>query len=88
MYRKNSALADAIAQINDYDLILFLEPDVEFVQDGTRNEEIRKEREIYSNQIKEIYNKAGFKYHIISGDYEQRFLSAVTLIDDMLKPQN
>lgn len=31
---KNAALAQAIAGLNRYDLILFLEPDVEFVQDG------------------------------------------------------
>lgn len=81
---KNAALADAIAKINDYDLILFLEPDVEFVQDGTRNEEIRNARKMYSDYIKEIYTKAGFKYHIISGDYEHRFLSAIKLVDNML----
>lgn len=81
---KNAALADAISKINDYDLILFLEPDVEFVQDGTRNEAIRNARKMYSDHIKEIYTKAGFKYHIISGDYEHRFLSAVKLVDNML----
>ena len=37
--KKNAVLAESIANINDYDLILFLEPDVEFVQDGTRNGE-------------------------------------------------
>ena len=84
---KNAALADAIAKINDYDLILFLEPDVEFVQDGTRNEEIRNARKMYSDRIKEIYTKAGFKYHIISGDYEHRFLSAIKLVDNMLSPE-
>lgn len=84
---KNAALAEAIAKINDYDLILFLEPDVEFVQDGTRNEAIKKEREKYSSRIKEIYTQAGFKYHIISGDYQERFLKAVELVDKMLMPK-
>ena len=84
---KNTELADAIARINDYDLILFLEPDVEFVQDGTRNEAIKEERKMYSERIKDIYNKAGFKYHIISGEYKDRFLTSVKLVDDILKPE-
>ena len=84
----NTLLADAIAKVNDYDLILFLEPDVEFVQDGTRNEKIKDEREMYSNSIKQIYTKAGFKYHVISGDYEHRFLCAIRLIDEMLQNYN
>ena len=83
---KNAVLADAIAKINNYDLILFLTPDVEFVQDGTRNEEIKNERKMYSDKIREIYTESGFKYHVISGSYEERFLKAVDLIDNMLKP--
>lgn len=83
---KNAVLADAIAKINDYDLILFLTPDVEFVQDGTRNEEIKNERKMYSDKIRKIYTESGFKYHVISGSYEERFLKAVDLIDNMLKP--
>ena len=73
--------------LDRYDLILFLEPDVEFVQDGTRNEAIKKEREKYSRRIKEIYNEAGFKYHVISGNYQERFLKAVELVDKMLMPE-
>ncbi len=41
---KNRALSDAIDALNRYDLILFLEPDVEFVQDGDRSEVIRDDR--------------------------------------------
>lgn len=85
---KNAVLAQAIAQINDYDLILFLEPDVEFVQDGTRNEEIRLQRKKYSDRIKEIYDEAGFKYHVLSGEYHNRFLKAVKLVDNLLSSSN
>lgn len=42
------ALADAIAALNQYDLILFLQPDVAFVQDGDRSEIIAADRERYS----------------------------------------
>lgn len=82
---KNIKLAEAISYLNNYDLILFLEPDVDFIQDGDRNEVIAANREKYSKQIKEIYTKYGFKIETISGDYQQRFEKAVLLINSMLK---
>lgn len=81
----NEKLADAIAAINTYDLILFLEPDVAFVQDGNRSPVIAADRKTYSDKIKEIYRSHGFKFEIISGDYQQRFERAVHLIDNMIK---
>lgn len=81
----NERLADAIAAINTYDLILFLEPDVEFVQEGDRSEVIAADRKTYSDKIKEIYLKHGFRFETISGDYQQRFERAVYLIDKMME---
>lgn len=77
---KCSKLADAIASINKYDLILFLEPTVVFVQDGTRNEEIAANREKYSQQLKELFMQADMEVHSITGDYKNRFNSAKNLI--------
>lgn len=82
---KTEALADAINQINDFDLILFLEPTVAFVQDGTRNARIEAEREKYSNLIKTIFDKAGLKYHCLYGDYIERFEEAKAIISDTFK---
>lgn len=81
----NAQLAEAIAQLNSYDLILFLEPDVEWVQDGDRSEIIAADRVKYSNMIKEFYEKFGFDYHVISGDYVSRFEQAVKLVDEILE---
>lgn len=74
---KNERLADAISALNSYDLVLFLEPDVEFVQDGDRSETIKNDREKYSNQIKDILKEANISYVSICGDYQQRFLQAI-----------
>ena len=82
--KRNDALADAIAAINRFDLILFLEPTVPFVQDGTRNETLLEDREGYSRQIKALFDKAGMHCHCIDGDYRQRFLRAKELIDKEL----
>ncbi|MDO4755057.1 MAG: AAA family ATPase [Parabacteroides sp.] len=78
--KKSEALADAISAINRFDLVLFLEPTVSFVQDGTRNEEIAGDREKYSNQIKELLDAAGIKYHCLAGDYHERYMKAKELI--------
>ena len=77
---RNDALADAITAINSFDLILFLEPTVAFVQDGTRNEKILEDRKGYSEQIKKLFDEKGFKYHCIDGDYLNRFMEAKELI--------
>ena len=66
-------LADAITQINTFDLIFFLEPTVAFVQDGTRNVKIEADREKYSQQIKSLFDEAGLEYICLSGDYLNRY---------------
>ena len=82
--RKIDALADAITAINRFDLILFLEPTVDFVQDGTRNPKIEAEREKYSCQIKALLDLAGLKYHCLSGGHQERFEEAKKLVGSLL----
>lgn len=80
----NAELAEAIAKLNTYDLILFLDPDVTWVQDGDRSEVMAADRKKYSDQIKALYDKFGFQYKIICGDYVQRFEQAVSLVEKIL----
>lgn len=84
---RNAALSAAIAGLNSYDLILFSEPDVKFVQDGDRSPVIAADREKYSNMIKDIYRSHGFEFISISGDYQSRYKQAVTLIDKLFVPK-
>lgn len=78
--QKCYALANAVTSINKFDLVLFLEPTVDFVQDGTRSETIADNREKYSQQIKELFREAGIEFYELSGDYLDRFNSAKILI--------
>lgn len=78
-------LAKAINSISSWDLVIFLEPTVEFVQDGTRNEIIAANREVYSCKIKELLDKNGIHYHCIDGDYMERFTKSKELIHEILK---
>lgn len=73
-------MATAINDMTQWDLVLFLEPDIAFVQDGTRNEKIRTDREKYSQQIKQALSQNNVAYHCITGDYLERFETAKELI--------
>ena len=80
--RKCEIMADAISKVNEFDLIFFLEPTVAFVQDGTRNEKIMQDREKYSNQIKKLFDEAGYEYVCLGGDYKERFLKAKEIVKE------
>ena len=80
----NRVLADAIDGLNSYDLILFLEPDVEFFLEGGRSEEIRDNREYYSNRIKELLRSHGREFVCVGGDYKERYEKAVAAVQELL----
>lgn len=80
--KKCDDLADAIARINEFDLVLFLEPTVEFVQDGTRSEKIEADRVKYSNQIKKLFYEQKIDFVSLGGDYLNRFNIAKEMIKD------
>ena len=84
---KNKALSDAIDALNSYNLILFLEPDVEFVQDGDRSEEIRDNREKYSDQIKDLILSHGKRFVIVSGSYEERYEKAIAEVNRLFEKE-
>ena len=81
---KNKALSDAIDGVNRYDLILFLEPDVDFVQDGDRSEVIRGDRIKYSEQIKDLIRSHGKSFVTVSGSYQERYETAVKEVNRLL----
>ena len=83
----NLALADAINAVNQYDLILFLEPDVAFVQDGDRSPVIEADREKYSSRMKALLTSHGKSFISISGSYPERFDSAVKYVQEILVPE-
>lgn len=78
-------IAKSISTLNNYDLYLFLEPDVAWVQDGTRTygtEKIRKEN---NKILKQILKDNHIKYKTITGNYEERYLKAKEYINELLK---
>ena len=83
---RNSALAEAIDALNKYDLILFMEPDVPFVQDGDRRIEQQQDREACTRRLKELLTRSGKPFHVLRGDYRERYEKAVALTERMLAP--
>ena len=73
---ENIALAESIARLNHYDLILHAEPDVEWVQDGDRSTEIAADRQKYSGMIERLYERFGFRCVRIGGSYDERYEKA------------
>ena len=81
---KNIRLSDVIDAINSYDLILFLAPDVKWVQDGDRSEEIRDNRPMYREILANIYNSHGKYFEYIEGVYLAKFNKCVELVNKLL----
>lgn len=79
------SIARAISNLNNYDLYLFLEPDVKWVQDGTRtygDDEIRKQ----NNEIlKKLLDKNNINYISIKGDYGQRYEQSKELVKQLIR---
>ena len=81
---ENIKLSEAIDGINNYDLVLFLAPDVKWVQDGDRSEEIRDNRPMYRDMLEEIYKSHGKCFRYIEGSYLEKYNQCVELVNDML----
>ena len=77
-------IASAINEMTHWDLILFLKPDVDFVQDGTRNELIYKQRDQYSGMLLDVFKEYNLPVVMIGGDYLHRFEQAKRLIAENL----
>jgi len=83
---ENIRLAESIAALNHYDLILHAEPDVAWVQDGDRSKEIEENRQLYSDRIEQLYERFGFRCVRITGSYVEKYEKAIELIDEMFVP--
>ena len=81
---ENIKLSDAIDAINQYDLVLFLAPDVKWVQDGDRSEEIRDNRPMYREMLANIYNAHGKCFEVVEGDYITKFNRCVELVKGLM----
>ncbi|MGX7419996.1 AAA family ATPase [Carnobacterium gallinarum] len=75
------AVLNAIAEDESYDAYLLIQPDLDFIQDGTRNYESQR-WEIYQ-QMKTRLEATKKKYTILTGDANQIFMEARNVIDQL-----
>lgn len=78
-------ILDTISDYNYYDLWLYLEPDIEWVQDGIRSYGTDEERRRNNEKLKRMLDEKGIKYHAIGGTYHERITQAIKLVDEVLR---
>lgn len=81
---KSQPILDEIINLQKYDLWLFLEPDVKWVDDGTRSfgeEEVRRKN---NKLLKDILYLNNINYVSISGNYQKRLETAVEKVNELL----
>lgn len=77
-------VVEAITEDQNYDLWLFLEPDVEWVGDGYRQHGDQIDRVANSRWLKGMLDARGIPYETISGSYNTRLNTAMGLVDNLL----
>lgn len=77
---------DEISKLQDYDLWLFLEPDVKWVDDGGLrtfgDEDVRKEN---NKLLKSMLKERGINYVSISGNYQERLEKAIHYVNQLIE---
>ncbi len=82
---KNSPLIEEIIKLQDYDLVIFLEPDVKWVSDGFRFAGEESKRLKNNKKLKEMYIDRGIKFVSIKGDYNKRFIDVKRLVNKLFQ---
>ena len=85
---QKSSLIEEVIKKQNYDLVLYLEPDVKWVEDGLRFAGGEKQREQNNQRLKEMYLERGIDVVSISGNYSERFSKARSLVGSLLGGRN
>jgi HTH-type transcriptional repressor of NAD biosynthesis genes len=83
-FNNEKELYNEMAKNQEYDLYLFLEPDVKWVADGLRSQGEEKVREDNNEVLKGMFDELGIEYKIINGDYLNRFNKSFKLVNDLI----
>lgn len=80
-------LVEAYINPDKYDVLLFLTPDVKWVDDGQRLNGSQERREMLNDRLLNMYKEFGFgeKIIMVGGDYNQRLTRAIEIVDNMLQ---
>lgn len=85
LYENNDLIvADEIIKNEKYDLVIYLEPDVKWVDDGMRIHGDKETRESNNIMLKNLLDKYGIQYVTIGGDYSERYLKSIKLVKEIM----
>jgi len=79
---RNDTLYLEIAKHQNYDLWIFLTPDVEWVDDGLRENPHTRERD--SQRIQEMLESFKIDFVKVGGTYQQRYMTSLKLVNNLL----
>lgn len=79
------SVASGISYLNNYDLYLFLEPDVKWVYDKTRVNGEQDIREKNNEILKNLLKENNIDFITISGDYDVRYEKAKNAINKLIE---
>ena len=80
---RQTSLVEAIVDKQDYDLYIYLEPDVKWVDDGIRQQGSDEVRVQNNEMLKAMFDRRGISTAIISGTFKERFEKAKAMIDEL-----
>lgn len=83
--KENSPLIEEIIKIQNYDLVIYLEPDIEWVSDNLRFAGEKETRMQNNQKLKQRFKKRKIPFVSVSGDYVTRFIKSKGLIDELFK---
>ncbi|MGL4353039.1 MAG: multifunctional transcriptional regulator/nicotinamide-nucleotide adenylyltransferase/ribosylnicotinamide kinase NadR [Aeromonas popoffii] len=82
---RENQLATAYAELEQYDLFIYLTDDVEFVEDGLRKNRDRKfTRELFERMLFNYAERKGSKVVQVSGNYHERLNQSIDAVDELL----
>jgi HTH-type transcriptional repressor of NAD biosynthesis genes len=82
---QHQPLLDEISFLQQYDLWLFLEPDIKWVDDGLRVHGEQKQREENNQKLKRMLDQHGISYDVINGNYHDRLEQSIKFINELIK---
>lgn len=83
--KENFKLIEEIIKLQGYDLVIFLEPDIEWIPDGFRFAGKEEQRMNNNKKLKEMYKERGINFVSIKGNYSQRFTETKQLVDRLFQ---
>ncbi|MGG1658195.1 multifunctional transcriptional regulator/nicotinamide-nucleotide adenylyltransferase/ribosylnicotinamide kinase NadR [Brevibacillus sp. NRS-1366] len=79
------AVLDQMANEQEYDLWLFMEPDVAWVEDGLRVHGEERVRWANHEKLKQMIDDRNIAYVTIAGTYQERLTKAIQHVDELLR---